>query len=130
MEWDVLPHPYRGFYVPLLGEPGVIILDRRMGERGVRCVLSEELGHHMTSGLCYPSRWATDPRLHLRRSVAESRGIRWAVNQLMPTAQFASMLREGWGFEDLADFFHVLPEFVQFKIGLTLAAPEAAWKAG
>lgn len=130
VEWDLLPRPYRGFYVPLLGEPGVIILDARLDERGVRSVLSEELGHHMTSGLCYPSRWATDPERELARSAAELRGLRWALDRLIPTAMFSAMLARGWGFEDLADFYCVLPEFVQFKIGLTLAEPAAVWKAG
>lgn len=107
-------HGLLGMYVREGTRQG-IILDRSLlrQPRLERCVMAEEVGHHVTAGsgnVCI---------VHFNYGVAiemtrtEERGLRWGAEYLMPTVAFANAILSGRrSVDELADYFDVTPWMV------------------
>jgi len=118
MSYAPLDNSILGFYY-CDGNYRIILINNsiKTNERLFRSVLSEEIGHHMTtygditkrkhSHYCYDS--AVDKH--------EETSIKWAVDFLIPTASLLSVLKEH-GFvssEELEDYFCVTSNFLMQK---------------
>src|SRR5690606_12963490 len=99
-----------GFYCRLRNGQPLILLDESLVSRPrlQRCVLAEEVSHHMTGSvgrMLYPC-----PSRLSRRSAwqRESAATRWAVNYLIPTTALACAAKRGIVLPDeLAEHFDV-----------------------
>lgn len=113
--WRRLPPPLRGLYVAPGGEvPHVphVLLDDSLDEVAARCVLAEELGHHVLQGHLYPIRALLDPQHRLQYTVAETRAMRWALDRLLPLARFENELARAGSSAELAERFRVTEDLV------------------
>lgn len=84
-----------------------------------RCVLAEELGHHFTTvGSCIPKMYFS----YADRAIidkAEYKAMKWACNYLIPENELLDALRDGlYELWELAEYFTVTDEFMQFRIKL------------
>lgn len=86
----------------------------------LRCVLAEEIGHHVT-GSAGPRRqeYAGDPRLLSHELLAAE----WAYQELMPREEVQRLLHPGrrryafhWNSYRLAEYFGVTPEFARARV--------------
>lgn len=115
IEWHNFAH-IKGLYTytPTMTAP-VITLSHQLhtNERKLRCVLSHELGHHFkTVGhhIIAPNGTSS-----LYATKNEILATRWAVDLMIDTYTFLGRLKDGLNRQELADYFYVLPEFVDLK---------------
>lgn len=131
IEYDRLmtpTRPLRGFYLshpegPLIGLD--ITLARQPREE--KCVLAEEIGHHLTAPQCnaivvYRNYAATPAGGTVLLAKDERSAYRWATMQLMPTLEVCRALHAGCQTAaELADYFEVTEWFVYRKLGFLKA---------
>lgn len=105
----------RGLFIkhPRLQQPLIALhVMLRTDERLLRCVLAEEIGHHLTGVgnymLCYN-------RQRTWMDKAEYMAMKWAANFLVPPDQLMTTLRR-YSIEELADFFYVTEGFIRWQI--------------
>lgn len=115
IEWHDFTH-IQGLYTytPTMTAPVITLSDQlHTYERKLRCVLSHELGHHFkTVGhhIIAPN--------GISSLDATKNGIlatRWAVDLMIDTYTFLERMKDGLNRQELADYFYLLPEFVNLK---------------
>lgn len=120
-----------GFYCRLRNGQPLILLDESLVSRPrlQRCVLAEEVSHHMTGSvgrMLYPC-----PSRLSRRSAwqRESAATRWAVNYLIPTTALACAAKRGIFLpSELADHFDVEEYIVWRKFHVLRTDLREQWK--
>lgn len=132
------------FYRPLIPEYGifgmyfrdgegrpVIVLDKGLPSRPrmERCIMAEEVGHHMTTPTSSFLIAHFSYSLTVAISRDEARALRWAANYLIPTDGLAAAAGQGiTGVDELADHFYVTPWMVYRKLGVLKTDLREAWK--
>lgn len=99
------------------GRP-IIILDDDLHHRPrlKRCVLAEEIGHHLTAPTTsfYVAHISYSLSVDISRD--EARALRWAANHLIPTKRLAEAAERGiQTTHDIADYFFVTEWMVYRK---------------
>ena len=115
IEWHDFKH-IEGLYTytPTLQSP-IISLSSSLHTqtRRLRSVLSHELGHHFTTS---GHHMIAASGLNSVYAVKHERlATRWAVDLMVDTYTFLERLEDGLNRQELADYFYVLPEFVEAK---------------
>lgn len=78
--------------------------------RLTKCVLAHELGHHFTTaGQQVLAATATQV---YRVAKYEKLATDWAVDLLVPGEEFLGLIQQQYAFEEVVDYFDVIPEFV------------------
>lgn len=115
IEWHDFGH-IQGLYTntPSMAAP-VIALSNNLhtDERLLRCVLSHELGHHFTTA-GHDMIAASGPG-SAYRTKNEMLATKWAVNLMIDTYTFWDCVKAGMDKQELADYFYVLPGFIELK---------------
>lgn len=114
--WRLLAWPYRGRYGFVPGRQPRIVLHRDMDDVEARCVLAEELGHHVMCSHLYPVGAARDAAGRRRYDLAEAKAMRWAVDHLMPADQVAAQLAAGARPQDLMHAWRVTWKFLDYRL--------------
>lgn len=93
--------------------------------RLTKCVLAHELGHHFcTAGQRVVAATATQL---IRLAKHEHLANDWAVDKLVPAVEFLELIQKQYAFEEIVDYFDVVPEMVIhrakriYENGLTLS---------
>lgn len=118
----------RGIYIrhPKLDRPAIGLHNElNTNERLLRCVLAEEIGHHFTGTGRYLVAYNNNQRLYLDR--LEYRAVAWAVNYLVPVDKFITRVGR-YAFEELVDFFYVVPQFITWQARRLKDVLEDKWK--
>ncbi|MBA4543962.1 MULTISPECIES: ImmA/IrrE family metallo-endopeptidase [Thermoactinomyces] len=116
-----LDPPLEAIYLNSLNRPPLIVFANRIvhNDPYFRCIFAEELGHHFTScgiAVCHQ-------RLNNRKAIEigriEFRAMRWAAEFLIPFKKLIRAYSKGiTTFHELADYFQVTEEMVQFRFKL------------
>jgi Zn-dependent peptidase ImmA (M78 family) len=109
-------HHVQGIYIHAPGAyKPVIALSNTLHtqERKLRCVLAHELGHHFTTSGHYII--AANSTSSIYATKHENLATKWAVNLMIDTYIFLECLKDGMDKQELADYFYVLPEFINVK---------------
>jgi Zn-dependent peptidase ImmA (M78 family) len=115
IEWRDMHHVQGIYtYTPEAPTP-VIALSNTLHtqERKLRCVLAHELGHHFTTSGHYII--AANSTSSIYATKHENLATKWAVNLMIDTYIFLECLKDGMDKQELADYFYVLPEFINVK---------------
>lgn len=113
-----LPNAIHGYYYTDGIKPTIVINEEiESNEALFRCVLAEELAHHMrtvgsfvdTKSLCYADR--------INISKEEETALRWACDFLIPTDELLSVMNQsGINKETIAEHFIVTKKFFMRKL--------------
>ena len=115
IEWREMHH-VQGIYIHAPGAyKPVIALSNTLHtqERKLRCALAHELGHHFTTSGHYII--AANSTSSIYATKHENLATKWAVNLMIDTYIFLECLKDGMDKQELADYFYVLPEFINVK---------------
>ncbi len=82
-------------------------------ERLLRCVLSHELGHHFETVGHHAIATSGPESVYATKN--EIAATKWAVNLMIDTYAFLDCVKDGMDKQNLANYFYVLPEFVDLK---------------
>lgn len=126
--YDDLGSNLRGLYVkhPRLRRPLIALHSAlRTDERLLRCVLAEEIGHHLTGAGNYMIGYNQNTRVWMDK--AEYMAMKWAVDYLVPEDRF--VLRVGrYRIHELADIFYVTEDFVRWQVNRLRYVLYEKWK--
>lgn len=101
-------------HTPSLKNPVIALANNlHNNERTLRCVLSHELGHHFETAGHHMI--ATSGAGSVYRNRNEKLATKWATNFLIDTYTFLNCLNDGMDKQELADYFYVLPGFINLK---------------
>lgn len=101
-------------YTPVLRSP-IISLSSTLHtqQRRLRCVLSHELGHHFTTSGHHMIAASGLNQVYAVKN--ETKATKWAVDLMIDTYTFWECVKGGMDKQRLADYFYVLPEFIDLK---------------
>lgn len=100
------PDLIKGLYVD-----GIIILKKDMLNVNKKCVLAEEIGHHLLNAGNILDQGDVSNRKQEKKARA------WAYEKLIPLEKFVEAYFNGcYNFYDLVEFFEVTPEFLEDAI--------------
>lgn len=117
--WFHFKPPVRGIYWCPDGIRPAIGLDHSLerNRRELRCVLSEEVGHHYTTGGNCLTKTFYSFRDRIQTSIEERRAMEWAATYLIPETQLIKAFKKNittvW---ELAEYFDVTEEMVNFRL--------------
>jgi Zn-dependent peptidase ImmA (M78 family) len=115
IEWRKMHHVEGIYtYTPEVPTP-VIALSTTLhtNERKLRCVLSHELGHHFETAGHHIIAANSTSSIYATKN--ERLATKWAVNLMIDTYTFWDCVKVGMDKQELADYFYVLPGFIELK---------------
>jgi Zn-dependent peptidase ImmA (M78 family) len=119
----------RGYYLHDNSGSFILINTNVEDTRTYRCVLAEEIGHHLTTvGDILPHGYPNSSAASSNVNRQELKAMRWATEYLMPTDEIISFISSelGLSMDALASHFEVMESFVLEKFQF-MAKEKLSW---